>query len=221
MPPPAGRGAAAGMGGGGGPGGGGGAPAPGMGGGGGAPDSGMGGGGGVSLPGIAGGGGGGAEGPVWAGAGDAGVEPVFMLDSGLGGAIVPNRIDARCFALPLPTRLSSSSSDEDSSSSLFDHSSSSFGAARVRAGAAAGSGRVVLAASIEPVFRWNGFVEALLSGLAGGDVTIAAAGVAGWAMLRKKGFLDPSAGGGLIVLPLGRAGSVGAFGVEIESRGGS
>ncbi|GAM88810.1 hypothetical protein ANO11243_068440 [Dothideomycetidae sp. 11243] len=149
-------------------GGGGGAPLPGIGGGGGAPPLGIGGGGGAPLDGI-GGGGGGADGLACAG--EAGVEPdpVFMLDSGRGGAIVPNKIDARCLALPPPGRPPSfsSSSDDDDESSTTDQSSSSLGAARVRAGAAEGSGRLVMAPAVPPM-RWKGFVDAPASAGRGG-----------------------------------------------------
>ena len=49
-----------------------------------------------------------------------------IADKGLGGAIVPNRIEARCLALPRSGRSGSSSSDEeDSVESTTDHSSSS------------------------------------------------------------------------------------------------
>jgi len=123
---------------GGGGGGAGGAPDEGIGGGGGAPKVGMGGGGGGAanggpssskLPGI-GGGGGDKAGPVLGvgGAGLVGLPTDFfssIADSGLGGAIVPNKMDASCFALP-PLGLSAlSSSSEDEVESTTDHSSSS------------------------------------------------------------------------------------------------
>jgi hypothetical protein len=48
-----------------------------------------------------------------------------IADKGLGGPIVPKRIEARCFALP-PPGLSSSSSEESSlSEPVADHSSAS------------------------------------------------------------------------------------------------
>ena len=48
-----------------------------------------------------------------------------IADSGRGGAIVPNSIDASCFALPPVGLLASSSSSEDEVESTTDHSSSS------------------------------------------------------------------------------------------------
>lgn len=98
------------------------------------------------------------------GAGDS------IADIGRGGPIVPKRIEASCFALP-PVGLSSSS-DSSSEDSTTDQSSSSFGAARVRAGAAAGSGRAVLFCSV--VMRWNGFVDCPSAGC--GDVMAELAG---------------------------------------------
>lgn len=95
-------GGAAGIGGGGGAslpgmGGGDGAPPAGIGGGGGAlPSEGMGGGGGAPLEGMGGGGGG------EPGAGELGLELFSMADMGRGGAMVPKRMEARCFALPPP-----------------------------------------------------------------------------------------------------------------------
>ena len=108
--------------------------------------------------GMGGGGGAAAAGDVTSGlltAGDCGAGD-SMADIGRGGAIVPNRMDASCLALP-PLGRSSSSSDESSDDSTTDQSSSSFGAARVRAGAADGSGRAVLFCSV--VMRWNGLVD--------------------------------------------------------------
>ncbi len=105
---------------------------------GGAPIDGTGGGGGGSAaggpplskaPGIAGAGGG-DIGPVLGvkGAGLVGLSTDFfssIADNGRGGAIVPNKIDARCLALP-PVGLSeSSSSSEDEVESTTDHESSS------------------------------------------------------------------------------------------------
>ena len=105
-------------------GGGGGAPPAGIGGGGGAPPEGIGGGGGAPLEGIGGGGGG------EPGAGELGFEVFSIADMGRGGAMVPKRIDARCFALPPPVGWSSSSSS--SLDSTTDQSSSSDGFARER-----------------------------------------------------------------------------------------
>lgn len=115
------------------------------GGGGGALLVGIGGGGGASFTGIGGGGGGtpGAspmlaediggsirEGPAVDGveglpkAGDLGLSS--MADSGLGGAIVPKRMEASCLALPPVGPASASVSEELSSAeSTTDHSSSS------------------------------------------------------------------------------------------------
>ncbi len=96
------------------------------------------------APGIGGGGGGagGAFDPgIGGGAGAAGGEPTCcageageigdlglssMADIGRGGPIVPKRIEARCLALPLSGRSSSSASfSELSDESTTDHSSSS------------------------------------------------------------------------------------------------
>ena len=103
---------------------------------GGAPDGGIGGGGGAAggrlvssrVPGIDGRGGA-DKGWLWTGgAGLLGLSADFLssiADSGRGGAIVPNSIDASCFALP-PVGLSVSSSlSEDDVESTTDHSSSS------------------------------------------------------------------------------------------------
>lgn len=77
-------------------GGGGGAPPAGIGGGGGAPPDGIGGGGGAPDAGIGGGGGG------EPGAGELDFDGFSMADIGRGGAMVPKRMEARCFALPPP-----------------------------------------------------------------------------------------------------------------------
>jgi hypothetical protein len=131
-PPPAGR-AGAGIGGGGGtsPG----AALFGNGGGGGADEPGIGGGGGgaAGAPELGNGGAGGApDGPESKAPGIAGAASctgvaglLSMADNGLGGAMVPKRIDARCFADP-PVGASSPSSLESSlSDSALDQSSSS------------------------------------------------------------------------------------------------
>jgi hypothetical protein len=118
--------------------GGGGGPAPGGGGGGGggAPIDGIGGGGGGPTPGMAGGGGGGAGGGVAADENvSLGVEPreglvglkaslLSAAERGLGGAIVPNNMEASCRALPAPGP-SSSSEESSLSEPTTDHSSSS------------------------------------------------------------------------------------------------
>lgn len=192
------------------PGGGGGAaggapPIPGGGGGGGAggaPIDGIGGGGGGAAaggspsskaPGI-GGGGGGDIGPVLGvkRAGLVGLSTDFfssIADSGLGGAIVPNRMDASCLALP-PVGLSVSSSlSEDEVESTTDHSSSS---GRMREGRfpvgvdvrGEGSG-CDLAESCCWLSRWNGFVDSLL---VFGEV-IEEVLVAGSFIFLKNGFL--------------------------------
>jgi hypothetical protein len=127
-------------------GGGGAPPAGGMGGGGGAPPEGIGGGGGAPVEGIGGGGGG------EPGAGELGFEVFSIADIGRGGAMVPKRIEARCFALPPPGGWSSSSSS--SLDSTTDQSSSSEGFARERP-AGWGSGRVVLLLS-DACMAWNG-----------------------------------------------------------------
>lgn len=123
-----------------------------MGGGGGAPPLGIGGGGGANIPGIGGGGeggsggGGGAPplgiggGPGGGGGADVGLVTAGLsglgllfsiLLSGLGGPIVPKRMEASCLALPAPGL--SSSSSELSAESTTDQSSSS-GRAREREG---------------------------------------------------------------------------------------
>lgn len=119
-------------------GGGGGAPMLGIGGGGGAPALGMGGGGGGALgdappkaepEGIGGGGGvpvlsiGGADGVEGLSTGVLGISFSSIAERGRGGAMVPNRMEARCLALP-PVGWSISSS-ESSVESTTDHSSSS------------------------------------------------------------------------------------------------
>ena len=86
-----------------------------------------------------GGGGGGAEGPasnldvdgdrvdepaMLSGLGVLGDFFSSMADRGRGGPMVPNSIEANCFALP-PVGRSSSSSEESFESSTTDHSSSS------------------------------------------------------------------------------------------------
>lgn len=186
-------------------GGGGGAPILGMGGGGGAPPEGIGGGGGAPLLGIGGGGGaaGGEANPEDAGPGDdAAGEPVSI---GLGGAMVPKRIDASCLALP-PVGLSSSSSSDDESTT--DQSSSSLGFTVRRAETAAGSGNAVFVAS-ETDSRWNGFVST-----AAGEVMFDAGTDAGFAMLLKNGFFDSS--GGLVTVGCGgAAGGAGGAGADM------
>src|SRR5205823_5644917 len=105
-------------------GGGGGAEDPGIGGGGGggaagAPDSGIGGGGGGGAPGLD------AKAAGTDGKSCTGVGGLLSIaDNGRGGAMVPNRIDARCLAEP-PFGASPSSSLESFSDSATDHSSSS------------------------------------------------------------------------------------------------
>jgi len=118
-----------------------------MGGGGGAaPPGGMGGGGGAPLDGIGGGGGG------EPGAGELGFEVLSIADIGRGGAMVPKRMEARCFALPPPGGWSSSSSS--SLDSTTDQSSSSVGLARERP-EGWGSGRAVLLFSAA-CMAWKG-----------------------------------------------------------------
>lgn len=112
----------------------------GRGGGGGAPlggaVSGIGGGGGGEPggPALNGGGGGGGTSKLEMGGTD-GVDGLLMgvvslswspvAERGLGGAMVPNRMEARCLALPPPEVRSGSSSEEFSVESTTDHSSSS------------------------------------------------------------------------------------------------
>ena len=95
-----------------------------------------------------------------------------IADNGLGGAIVPNRIDASCLALPPVGLSASSSSEEDEVESTTDHSSSS---GRTR------DGRLPVGVEVRGVGndwdltdsccwvrRWKGFVD---SALAFGEVT--------------------------------------------------
>lgn len=109
------------------------------------PIPGMGGGGGGALgkdskePGIGGGGGGpagaseiipgldGGEGEIGVclGPEDVGDFLSSIADRGRAGAMVPNSIEASCFALPPVGRSSSSSSEESPVESAIDHSSSS------------------------------------------------------------------------------------------------
>ena len=199
-----GAGGAPGIPGGGGGGGAGGAPKPGIGGGGGALELGIGGGGGAlelgiggggggatagasplsKLPGIEGAGGGGDIAAPVLGVGGAGLVGVSgflssIADRGLGGAIVPNKIDASCLALP-PVGLSVSSSSSDEVESTTDHSSSS---GRTRDGlfpvgvdARGGGSGCDFAASCCWVRRWNGFVD---SAVGFGEVTDGTAGAGG------------------------------------------
>jgi hypothetical protein len=107
----------------------------GIGGGGGAEDPGIGGGGGGAAgapeSGIGGGGGGGADGldsnaPGIDAPSCTGVEGLLSIaDKGRGGAMVPNRIDARCLAEPPVGGSASSSLESSFSDSATDHSSSS------------------------------------------------------------------------------------------------
>ena len=107
----------------------------GIGGGGGAEDPGIGGGGGGAAgapdSGIGGGGGGGpseldSKAPAINGLSCTGVEGLLSIaDNGRGGAIVPNRIDAKCLAEPPVGAFPSSSLDSSLSDSATDHSSSS------------------------------------------------------------------------------------------------
>jgi hypothetical protein len=75
-----------------------------------------------------------------------------MADIGRGGAMVPKRMEARCFALPPPGGWSSSSSS--SLDSTTDQSSSSDGFARERP-EGWGSGSVVLLLS-DACMAWKG-----------------------------------------------------------------
>ena len=143
----------------------------GIGGGGGAPPigggGGPGGGGGAEPAGIGGGGGipaGGAG--LW-----TGESLLSIADKGLGGAIVPNKIEAKCLAPPCEGP--SSSSEDESSESTTDQSSLPC-RARVRADGTVGSFRVGAAALVAGswVRRWNGFVDTSLVVLAGGGVLL-------------------------------------------------
>jgi hypothetical protein len=127
-----------------------------------------------------GGGGGGA--PPGAGPGDVGLLVAeagdsalgsSMAESGRGGAMVPNRMDASCLAEP-PVGPSDSSSEELSEESTTDQSSVSSERPRVRVppvvGCGGGSGVEALSCWVR---RWKGFVET--SALGVGDATDEAA----------------------------------------------
>jgi hypothetical protein len=148
------------------------APAPGGGGGGatGAPPGGGGGGGGplgAPSPGIGGAGGAGGGGglavsnpPVpegVSGTGVAGLLPVSARSialNGRGGAIVPNRIEASCFADPAPAGAGPSSSESSCSEPAADHSSSS----------SSGRRREVGFTASWAAMRWKGLVEGRSAG---------------------------------------------------------
>ena len=169
----------------------------------------MGGGGGGADEGPGGGGpgGGGGAAPPGAGGGDVGDCAAAGLagfegfspaaDSGRGGAIVPNRIDASAAAL-LPPGRPSSSSESSSSSSLSDPHPSSLG--RLRDTGPVGVGTCTGAALGSCVMRWKGLVEASAAGGAGGA---GAAGAAGGdeagpdVIILKYGFLLSFSGAGL------------------------
>ena len=135
-----------------------------------------------------------------------------MLLSGRGGAIVPNRIDARCFAEPACGPLSSSSSSSELSRT--DHSSSSAGLDLVRLGAETGSGKACILAMSCCERRWNGFVSFFsASGLVTLGVAAAEEADDCWFILLKNGFLDCSGGlvtGGLVTCGGEAGGSAGA-----------
>jgi hypothetical protein len=151
----------------------------GIGGGGGAEDPGIGGGGGggggaVGAPnsGIGGGGGGGAPGLDSKAAGTDGESCtgvgglLSIADNGRGGAMVPNRIDARCLAEPPVGAPPSSSLESSFSDSATDHSSSS---GRRRDCGPLYVGASGLAASCCAI-RWKGLVdESSLGAEAGGE----------------------------------------------------
>lgn len=94
-----------------------------------------------------------------------------MAESGLGGAMVPNNMDANSLALPPDTFSGPSSSSEDDVESTTDHSSSSGRTrdGRLPVGVGVTDGRGCdLAASCCCASRWNGFVD---SPAAGGEAT--------------------------------------------------
>ena len=94
--------------------------------------------------------------------GELGELPSSMADNGRGGPMVPNNMEASCFALP-PVGRSSSSSDESSVEPTADHSSSS-GLARDGRLSMEGKERCawVEAGSSCWVILWNGFVDSSL-----------------------------------------------------------
>lgn len=203
--------------------------APGIGGALGAPLAGMGGGGGAGgtpKPGMGGGGGGGAGGPEGAVDGSSSAEEAngrtpdgvvggedlglsSIADSGLGGAMVPKRIDARCLALPRSGRSGSSSSEEESSlESTTDHSSSSCRTrlrfpvgVEVNGGGKAWDLDAELAAAFSCwASLWNGLVdvsgggEVMVEGCWGGEAADDdgwEAGVDAWLIFLKNGLLEP------------------------------
>jgi hypothetical protein len=89
-----------------------------------------------------------------------------MADSGLGGAIVPNKIEARCLAEPPPGRSSSSSLSSSLSDPAADHSSSS-GRRRDWAPVKLGVNGLMVSCW---AMRWNGLVDDKLSLDAAGGV---------------------------------------------------
>lgn len=135
--------------------------------------SGMGGGGGgaAGAPelGTGGGGGGGdAIGASFAGAGLADVEFLPAADSGRGGAIVPNKMEANWAAFPPPGR----SSSESSSSSLSEPQSSE--SARFLETGPVGAG-VAWA-----IILWKGLVDGSDRGTGGAVATTEPGGVESW-----------------------------------------
>lgn len=133
--------------------------------------SGMGGGGGGGAAGApelgtGGGGGGDAIGASFAGAGLADVEFLPAADSGRGGAIVPNKMEANWAAFPPPGR----SSSESSSSSLSEPQSSE--SARFLETGPVGAG-VAWA-----IILWKGLVDGSDRGTGGAVTAAAAAAVA-------------------------------------------
>ena len=152
-------------------------------------------------------------------AGEPGPETgLSIADKGRGGAIVPNRIDASCLALP-PCGLPSSSLSSSLDSST-DQSSSSAGLDLVLLGAAVGSGSACCLARSCCVRRWNGFVSFFSE--ASGDVTLEVE-AADWFMLLKNGFFDSDGGldtaGGLVTVS--GIGGGGGGGADVSGSGGA
>ena len=173
LPPPP-VGAAGGVGGGGTPGGGTGGAIEGAGGGGGgasasalkpgATGAGGGGGGGGMVVGTesasaASAAGAGITGLSWTGVDDFDGVLSSMALKGRGGAMVPNKMLASCFALPPPGRSSSSSSDESKSDPAADQSSSASGRTRDLRSNGPGTVKAGLALSCCCASRWKGLVD--------------------------------------------------------------
>ena len=157
-----------------------------------------------------------------------GAEDLYLssiADNGLGGAMVPKRMDARCLALPRSGRSGSSSSEEESSLEFTtDHSSSSCRTRlRFPVGVEVNGGGNAwdLGAELAAAFScwaslWNGLVdvsgggEVMVEGCWGGEAADddgCEAGVDAWFIFLKNGLLEPDS-----EEAMGRDGAVGCGG---------